>query len=272
MSVPADQMSPDQMDLAMAMMRRNQGPLAWNSAMQGTQSTGQNGGQQTSQVGPMNMLTPLAKALILRGGSSSLPGPTAASSLQAMGAPDTGNLFGLSGITGSNLAPATTPTLGLDATGTAADTAAYTPAAMDATSGAGAGLGAAGAGGIMAGIVGAALGTQPYTLDATYWNRMRSGLTQGTSGNATYDKYTPPAQQEYNSKENLYNMLKQYGTGPMTHSGFGQGANRIPGDVVALAKSYGMLNADGSLNKNWSGGPDPFVSAYHGPAGGGRPR
>lgn len=112
----------------------------------------------------------------------------------------------------------------------------------------------------MAGITGAALLTQPYNVQRKYWNDITRGITEGKSGNATYDANTPPDQQQWHSKVALFNMIKQYGTGPMTHSVAGAGGNRIPGDILALAKKEGMVNADGSVNTKYDPGPDPFVA------------
>jgi hypothetical protein len=106
---------------------------------------------------------------------------------------------------------------------------------------------------------------QPYDLQAKYWTNMANSLTKGVSGNATYDKATPPAMQQYSAKNSLYQMLQQTGGGGnLTSSDFGKGGNAIPPNILALAKQYGMLNADGSLNKNWSAKQPVAASAANG--------
>lgn len=185
-------------------------------------------------------------------------GAPATAALGAYGAMDAG---AAGGAAGSGLLP------GSIAGANMADTAAYTPAFMEASTpgaGAGAGLGttagAIGAGGVMAGVTAAALLSQPYTVQRQYWNNLRTGITSGASGNATYDQNTPAAEQQYNSKVSLYNMIKQYGSGPMTHSLAGAGSNRIPGDIMQLAQQQGMVLPNGQINPNWNPGPNPFAA------------
>lgn len=150
MADPTQPMDPDQQALMMAMMRRNQGPLAWD---QSDPNTGQNAGGQRSQVGMSNMLMPLAQALMKTRGSSALPGPTTASSITDMGAPATSNLYGLSGI-GSDLGMGSAGAGAATAAGGSgllpgsiaganmADTAAYSPSIIEASSPASGAMGA----------------------------------------------------------------------------------------------------------------------------------
>jgi len=105
--------------------------------------------------------------------------------------------------------------------------------------------------------------TQPYTLSSDWYNNFYRSLTQGTSGNATYDEYDSPSQQEYQAKGTLFNMLL---SGP-THNDFGQSGAGLPPQFMQLAEQYGMLNPDGSLNTSWTQGSAP-APMYSG--GGGR--
>lgn len=57
-------MTPDQMAMMAALLRRQQGPLAWDQTQP---SDGSNGGQQRSNVGMSNMMNPMAKALMSKG-------------------------------------------------------------------------------------------------------------------------------------------------------------------------------------------------------------
>lgn len=217
------------------------------------------------------------KVSSLFGGGAAPVGADGASVLTDLGAPATSDLYGLSGI-GSDLglsgggaaAAAGAPAAagsgllpGSIAGANMADTAAYAPSMIEATTpgaGAGSALSVAGTYALPAAVIAAAVFSQPYTIQRSYWNNLRTGITSGKSGNSTYDANTPAPEQQYKSKVALYKMVSQYGTGAMTHSIAGQGANRIPGDMMELAKSLGMVNADGTVNTAWNPGPDPFAA------------
>jgi hypothetical protein len=98
------------------------------------------------------------------------------------------------------------------------------------------------------GIAAYGAGTQPVDYNQKYWDTFKSSLTQGKSGNATYDSATPAAEQQYSARANLYQQLK---AGPSTND-FGQKGAGLPPEMMQLAASYGMINPDGSVNKNWS--------------------
>jgi hypothetical protein len=145
-------------------------------------------------------------------------------------------------------------TIGTDASGGGLAAGGAAEGGSDAAAaGAGSlGAGLAGAAGV-AGIAAFGASRQPYDLKAKYWENVTNALTKGVSGNATYDKATPPAMQKYAAQNELYSTLQKAGVGGnLTSSDFGKGGNAIPPNVLALAKQYGMLNADGSLNKGWS--------------------
>lgn len=95
-------MTPDQMAMMAALLRRQTGPLAWN---QWDQSSGSNGGQQRSNVGMSNMMNPMAKALMQRGAGAPSAAATAAS-IEPIAAADTSSLYPLANISAASLEPA----------------------------------------------------------------------------------------------------------------------------------------------------------------------
>lgn len=131
--------------------------------------------------------------------------------------------------------------------------------------------GALGAGAIGAGVTYAALSTAPYRIQADWWKNLNTQLTQGKSGNATYDQYADPALVKYKAQTSLYRMLQSQG-GDTSIIGGAKG-NNIPQAFRDMAMKYGMLNADGSVNPNWRG-VDPrttgggSTTAHGGGAGG----
>jgi hypothetical protein len=178
--------------------------------------------------------------------------------LTDMSAAAAGNMAALPGmdmgITAGSLTPAA------DAAGTAAATDAGATSAL--------GTGAAGVAGAAAiGAAPAILGasTAPYRLTPEYWNKLSSQLDSGKTGNATYDANTPPDQVQYNAKKSLYSMLLSQGGDTATIGG--AKGNKIPQGFIDKAKQYGMINADGSINKSWNPGPDPFQAALWKKAG-----
>ena len=134
--------------------------------------------------------------------------------------------------------------------GVAGATPASTPAALSS------GAGAAAAIALPAMLSYMALSSQPYKLGGAWYDNMYSKLTNGTSGNETYDKFTSPEVQKNDAQYSLYAMLQQ---GP-THNAFGQAGAPLPEKFMKLAASYGMLNADGSVNNNWRRGPQLISS------------
>lgn len=192
-------------------------------------------------------------ASILGGGASEAAGAgglgaaadaAGAAGIADVAAPTTGGLYGLTGIGAGNLSAAG-----------GAGTAAGTGSGIGLTPAVG---GALGAGAIGAGVTAAALMSQPYKEDASWWKRMLGTLKGGGSGNATYDKYTPQAFQTYQAKNSLYDMIKR---GP-THSVLGAAGPGIPQEAMELAKQYGMVHPDGSINYGWYQGPAPARSIY----------
>ena len=206
-------------------------------------------GVQAGAPGVNNLISALAKHYF----ASSAPSAAAA----AAGTSD------MAPVIASNLADTTAAMGPLPAsTFGAAGSDAAAGAGGGSAAGSGLGItpeagGAIGAAAVPAAIAYAGLSTAPYRLSADWWKQMNTSLTQGTSGNSTYDQNTSPAQQEYNAKQSLYRMLQSQG-GDTAVIG-GASGNNIPQAFKDMAKSYGMLNADGSVNAKWSGGQDPFA-------------
>lgn len=131
-------------------------------------------------------------------------------------------------------------------------------------------LGAGTAGVLGAAAIGAApailgAGTAPYRLTSGWWNTLDKQLSSGKTGNATYDANTPPDQVQYKAKVSLYQMLLNQGGDTALYGG--AKGNKIPSGFMDKARQYGMLNPDGTVNRNWNPGPDPFQAALWKKAG-----
>lgn len=166
--------------------------------------------------------------------------------LGSIGSAGAGGMFDFSsmlGGAGSSAAGGAAAATGTEAAGAGAGAAAAGGggAAAGGESGAvlGAGAGAAVAGGLIAAPIIAGMRSSPVVLNSDYWNRFRDSLFKGTSGNANFDKYDSPAQQKALADKTLYDMIQQQALG---EGGSLSGSWNIPSDIMAYAKSQGMLS------------------------------
>jgi hypothetical protein len=203
------------------------------------------GGAGLSAAGAANNVSKLAGNGPLYSGGVGAGLGLAGNALGIVNGIKQGGVFGygsaaLNGYQGYNTA------MGLYNASQAGSAAGAAGAGSGTAAGAGAGSLAAGLSGA-AGVVGIAAygaGTQPVDYGGKYWDGVYNALTSPSS-----DPGVPTSQAQYAAKNALYTSWVR---GAPSTNDFGQKGPGLPPKIMALAQQYGMINADGSVNQQWS--------------------